>query len=435
MIAAENPPFVLERKSAFLVALFSLPLLFLPKINLIVLGGGETAGLRLDDIILLFISMCILWAHGYSKNGFFKIEAIVLTITSVSLFSFFFNRVLVELGILHLEAKLFYCVRILEYFLFFYIGVFTASLFDGRKVIVAFLVWNVAIMTLQKLGILGEFSSLYGYQIEASYRASGIASFPSEMGALLNVLFCFFLFAPKEKGSVLWDCCLFILFGGLIIMTGSRIALAALLIPFVFKLWHEAKSGSALKLITVGVAISGVLLALFAALSQADSIAERSSGLFSWRNVELMGDLWKRVNSEAQVVETSLQEGIKEGTDLSWWIRIHKWVYVLKVYVSHPECYLQGIGPGCAWAALDGGWLRVLVEMGIVGVILYGMLFKEMCGVGIQMKWIGVAVMINMIFFDAYLAYKLMSLFFLIGGMMSRGRVGDSVEGRWLSSI
>jgi hypothetical protein len=102
--------------------------------------------------------------------------------------------------------------------------------------------------------------------------------------------------------------------------------------------------------------------------------------------------------------------------DASWWMRIHKWAYALKLYCLHPECWLQGIGPGFAMAALDGGFLRILTELGIIGCVLYGRLFYLIASQTTQLYWMMVAFMLNMVFFDVYLAYKPMSLLFLIAG-------------------
>ena len=47
-----------------------------------------------------------------------------------------------------------------------------------------------------------------------------------------------------------------------------------------------------------------------------------------------------------------------ENYDMSWWMRIQKWCYALKMYVMHPISYLQGVGPGFATPALDGGFVE-----------------------------------------------------------------------------
>ncbi len=84
---------VLDRRSAFILLLFSLPLLFFPKINLIAFDQ-ETAGLRLDDLILLGFSLVCFWANFAVRKKLTDIEIILFAIVGFSFFSFSINRLL-----------------------------------------------------------------------------------------------------------------------------------------------------------------------------------------------------------------------------------------------------------------------------------------------------------------------------------------------------
>lgn len=408
---------LLDRRSSLFLVLCCLPLLFLPKINIIKLGESETAGLRIDDLILLFFSCAILWAHFAVRKSLLQIEASIVALVSFSLLSYLSNRVLVFFEVLHLDANIFYCVRILEYFIFFYVGAMVMQFLRLDTIIKAFFAWNLILMLLQKFGAIGEFNSSIGYNPDGAARVAGIASFPSEMGALLNLIFCFLLFAPEEKKEkrsyIYW---LFLLFGVLVIMTGSRVAIVALVIPFLFKLKEQFNIKSASSV------LKGALLLLCAAgfiafvIMQTESVVERSKGLLSWKNIDLAEIVWDKVNIEEKLNDDPDRTVTYEGQDLSWWIRIHKWIYFLKTYALHPECYLQGLGPGCAGSALDGGFLRVLVEYGLVGCLLFWIFFRTIYRKTLQLQWMCIAFLLNMIFFDVYLAYKPMSLLFLAAG-------------------
>jgi len=149
------------------------------------------------------------------------------------------------------------------------------------------------------------------------------------------------------------------------------------------------------------------------------SITIRASWLavkafFSFKNIELIATVWDNISLEYDPIgKESVRQG---GSDASWWMRIHKWCYALKLYVMHPVCWLQGIGPGFAMAALDGGFLRILTELGIIGLWLYAKLFYGIAQQNRQLKWMIIVFCLNMLFFDAYLAYKPMSLLFLVAG-------------------
>ncbi len=157
-----------DRKFSSILLFISLPLLFLPKLNLISVDVEETAGLRIDDFVLLFIGVILMWAHILSRQKLYQVEFWILSITTFSIFSFLTNRLLVSLGILAMDAKIFYSLRLLEYFLFFYIGAIAYQHFSDRVIVKAFFLWNILLMILQKFQLAGGIGAL---GIRMIYRA------------------------------------------------------------------------------------------------------------------------------------------------------------------------------------------------------------------------------------------------------------------------
>lgn len=415
-----------QKKFLFILLLFTLPLLFLPKINLISFGS-ETAGIRIDDVILLFLGILIVWAHVLLRKKIEKIEIWILLLTAFSFLSFFSNKILVHLDVLHMDAKIFYVVRLFEYFLFFYIGSMAAYFFSGNGVVRAFFLWNFFLMTLQKFGLLGGLT-VEGYKGSVAERVQGIASFPSEMGLILNLLFCYLIYDKSSQSKIVnlfspslqhffrrfylyW---MFFIFGLFVVFTGNRISILALFVCFLFRVKDQFRMRS---LASFWILVSSIVI-LAAGIGyfvmQTASVYERSLNLFSWKNLELAQVVWDKINLNIDPIS----EGVTSSTDydMSWWLRIHKWMYVLKAYTTNPIVYLQGLGPGFAWSALDGGWLRIWVEYGIVGVFIFLGLFSTLYRINVQTKWMMIAFGINMIFFDAYLAYKTMSVLFFASG-------------------
>lgn len=413
----------LSKRFIFLLLLFCIPLIFLPKINILHMQG-ETAGLRLDDLFLFLFFGIFFWARFSLREPFVGLEFWMLILVLYSLLSFSINRLLYHFGILPFEAKIFYCFRLLEYFMFFYIGAQFSKYWSYQKLMVGFFSWNLLWMALQKYGLIGAFDS-NGYMPNAAWRLQGIASFPNEMGILLNLCFCFFLFSPaKEKRSLFLPNglekiftsvkphLLFILFAILTIFTGSRISLLGLLIPYFFKLRESfrPRSKKTLVFIFLLLPLSGILIGYFA--MNTSGVFNRGN-LFSLENVKMIKDVWNNIDQNDMSWE---KIRLDVSFDLSWWLRIHKWTQVSKLFVNHPECYLFGIGPGFASAALDGGILRILVEYGFLGVFVFAKFFWKLASINRQIKWMTIALLINMIFIDAYLAYKPMSLLFFIAG-------------------
>lgn len=416
-----------DKRTAFFLLAMTLPLLFLPKVNLLTLGQ-ETAGLRLDDLFLFSFALICFWANFALRKSLSSIEKTLFAIVGLSLFSFSVNRLLFSAHILPVSSSLFYCLRILEYFLFFYIGALAFRFVRIETIVKLFFAWNLILMVLQKLQIVGIFS-VEGYISNPDDRMLGIASFGSEIGLLLNLLFCYliyqeeispparFLRVPvelKRFANLIYPYSLLLIFVLLVVLSGARMAIFALFVIFIFRLkdlirWKKPSS-YILPVLSLGVGAGLMVFALY----HASGIVERSKGLLSFANIDLISTVWDNISLDYDPID---KESVRKGMhDTSWWMRIHKWCYAAKLYWQHPECWLQGIGPGFAMAALDGGFLRILTELGIVGCILYGRLFYLMATQSKQLYWMMAAFMLNMVFFDVYLAYKPMSLLFLIVG-------------------
>lgn len=411
-----------------IAAYLCLALLFLPKINLISIGGRETAGIRFDDIVLFCFGLVFLWSRLSWRRSTFDLEKVVGAIALLSIFSFVCNRVFVALGFLHVDSSLLYALRPLEYFLFFYAGLIACSYCSLTPVVYVYFWMNALVIILQKVGIVGGFTN-YGYEPDVSYRPPGLASFPSEMGVLLNIMFCYMVyrddrgekrripFVPETLIKMIrgnYQFLLFLFVGFLIVLTGSRIAVLAHLVSFAPFVWRMFRLGSPLKILGISSLIFLCIGILIVSLDKMTVLVERSSELFSWRNVDLIEEVWENIDVR---YEPTGQEIVgRSGEDESWWIRVHKWMYALKIYLSNPECYLQGVGPGFAMAALDGGLLRILVELGLLGVVLFGRFFSLIARQSRALYWSVACFLINMIFFDVYLAYKSMTLLLLIAG-------------------
>lgn len=434
-----------NRGVSFVILLISILLLFMPKFNLLVVDTGETAGLRIDDIVLLFISLLIMWAHALSHEPLYKFEGWILLITGLGFFSFLINQILVSQGILPMNAKIFYCFRILEYFVFFYMGVIISRYFSGRKIVYVFFFYNLLLMTLQKLDLAGGIVST-GYQEDVSGRVQGIASFPSEMGLLLNLMFCFIVFDDNSKSRLgrlfsssfvryvfdrIYFYVIFFICGIFIVFTGNRISILALLICFLFRLKEDLKLRSLGSYFSMTLLIPIVSLVIVLVVKETSGVYERSAKLFSYKNVELFSLIWEKIdpseypddiiaqdNPEGDLFAVNSQKSMEyKNYDMSWFIRIHKWLFMSKSYFESPECYLQGLGPGYAGAALDGGILRIITEYGILGVFFFWSFFASLYRINVQTKWMIISLLVNMIFFDAYLAYKSMSFLLFACGI------------------
>ena len=139
------------KKTSYFLGLCCLVLLFIPKINLITFKGRETAGVRVDDFLLLAVSFPIFWAHLALRTPLCTIEKWLFSIVIFGLLSYAINRLFVHQGYLHVDASILYALRILEYFIFFYIGSYVAQHFNVHSIIWAFFIMNFFLMIGQKV--------------------------------------------------------------------------------------------------------------------------------------------------------------------------------------------------------------------------------------------------------------------------------------------
>lgn len=395
------------------ILLLALPLLFLPKWNLVTIQA-ETAGLRIDDLVLLGVGGLVFLAHVWTSPPILPLEKAIFGFTLVSLCSFFLNKLLVHAGEMVLEAKIFYVFRLAEYFLFFYIGRLAVLYVEIRQLFLILFGWNALWMLLQKGSWVGGWS-VVGY-MDVSARVQGIASFPSEMGLWLNLLFCWFFFDEEgqSRKNPLLLLSIFLACTLLTVWTGNRISMMAL---FLAALWRFCRDFSQYPpMMRWGLFLVGSFFFAIGWLwiATTEPVVERSKDLLSWKNFSLIEEVWDHI------IEDPLQPANRsmEEFDVSWWLRIHKWVYILKLYLSQPLCYLQGMGPGVAWSALDGGWLRIWTETGFAGLFLFVWILRLLGAIHRTMRWMVFVWLLNAIFFDAYLAYKPMSLLFFTAGCL-----------------
>lgn len=396
------------------------------------MGERETAGLRVDDLLLLLFFLVYIWgrlalkpSHVPLHTHFCRIECCLFVFIAFALLSIALNRLFALIDRQDLHAHIFYALRIAEYFLFFYVGVIACQVWNLSSIVWAFFIWNALLMLFQKAGWIGQFT-IQGYLPINTDRVTGIASFPSEAGMLLNMLFAYLIYLPKKQLSGRWLPAhvasffqqtriywLFLLFAMLVTLTGSRAALAVLFLMLLFRLKWGSKWTSGDWIYASVFLLAAALIMVFM-IGNTAALFERSAYLLSLDNVDLLKLVWDQVGADLNMIEA--QPTMQQSYDMSWWIRIHKWTYAFKVYLMHPECYLQGVGPGFCAAALDGGHLRLLVENGCAGVLLFWLLMAQIYRQNQQLKWMVLALLINMLFFDVYLAYKPMSLLFLISG-------------------
>ena len=389
------------------IIVLGVAMLFMPKVNIVSISG-ESAGIRIDDV-LLFVIFALLMA-GVSlarKPKISGIESIVFILIGYMLLSNLVN--LQMFG----RSSLLYSLRYLEYFMFFYIGRY---FFDARhsvaRLLYAMLFFNAILMVLQGFSIIGGFASTgFAQNVELS-RPIGVTGGSWEIGAILNFYLAFFLFDRNKVGGVTLRIFLIACTLALVVLTGAR--MPALAHIFLISYFFYLQSPNKTYFLRNAAFIGGVLL--LAILLIPNPLTERSENLFSMANIEQFKDQYSNASVPGEKFEYIEMYIPDEYADASWLMRVRHWIVAIKTWTNSPLTWFVGVGPGNWGPALDGGWLRVMSEWGLFGLSIFLVFLYRIAQISRAMFAVVVALAINMLFIDIHLAYKAMSLFFFLSG-------------------
>ena len=415
---AERAYCSVEQGASFLarISLWPIVLLFLPKINLVSFGG-ETAGIRLDDIVLFVVTLVLFC--GWITRLNFKIEPIP-AVTFVVIAVFCLSN-LVNLD----HSNVLYSLRLVEYLVFFWAGKsLVRSRFKFSSAVKLLITINCVAIVLQFSGLMGGFTA-EGYTSVAE-RPFGIsANHPAEMGALLNLAFAALVFERRNKVSArFWIWCVAVAI--CIFLTESRSALAIHCVLTWLYTYQQARNrtGFALKSALV---VGGLIAAL---VFVPNPLRERSSDLLAPQNVDAARQLYDSVPAEKQFTgfaEGSEAQDAPQDVDISAYMRGFKWIYVTKIMFTAPwVVWILGLGPGALGPALDGGWLRLLAETGAVGTIAFIIMLRRISSLDKSCAMAVLALAANMVMVDSQNAYKVMAFLFLLAGVAVQRSILDS---------
>jgi hypothetical protein len=406
-------------------------LIFFPKINIINIGGS---GLRIEDfliIFLLFLSVKSLLKTNdnfdieYLKN-LIKIYKYVIILVLLSFVSIIVNR---EFNIINIL----YSVRILEYSIFIIFGfVLSRYQVNLEKIIVWYGIFNIILIFLQHYKLIGGF---FNGNYDISARPMGLTGGAYEVSVILIISFIVLNeILNKDKKDKIKNYFLTYIYLSFvtisIFLNGARIAFASLVLILVYYFRKNIK----LLLIVI---FSIIILTL---IFNENILLKRSKLLFSKENVNLIVEVYKSIDikKDLEFYTKPLNEigNIIEGCNInpenckniqnktdnklfkydpSWLIRIHKWAYVVKYTISNPMRILVGSSPGKFGSAVDGSFIRIFGELGIIGLLLYLLMIKELI-INERLKLIILVLLVNMLFIDVIYAYKIMAIIFSLYG-------------------
>jgi hypothetical protein len=396
---------------SLIIACFGVPLIFLPKINFISIAS-QSAGIRIDDIILATISLLLFSAFIYLRRSLIsQIEIILIFFLSFGVISYSI-----------VGGSFFYVIRTAEYFIFFYIGINASSYFKLRNIIIAFILLNSVLILLQQTNVIGGFTASNSGSYVSHVEPVGIGSGTWEIGLLLNISWIMLSFGRLCRP---WPAIGFgILIMGFHLLIGSRTpSITGLAVILVFIIWNWREKKSYLLLIyPLFALILFSIFMLFQDWFKDTNLFTRMKSLNSTDYTRLINYIWHSTPARSELIEATHAVATRDqfkDSDFSLIIRAVKNVAAFKYYFqSSWFVILIGTGPGRFGTAMDLGIIRILIENGIAGLVTFFVLIWKSLTVTNAAKWPLIFVFtVSMMTLDTYLSYKVMSFIFFIGGM------------------
>lgn len=406
---ASSNAFVLKRHSSWMNALGLLGvfLIIIPQIN-IVSVPGQNAGLRIDDFLIATSWLLIIW-HIVNSGGRLIGSQGYLTFIGISALSVVVAR------IDGWHGNILYPIRLVEYSTFLYFGYFFSRSFKIRGMLIIILLVEGVVMIAQALHLLGGFS-VTGY-VSSTGRVIGLTSGPWEIGYILNLVYVALLQDAHERRANTG--LLTIVVAALLILTQSRSAEFSFLVVFLL---YTASTRDVVTVVKSALVLGIVFLAATTFLLR--DILARNGHLLTIRNLSYVLALYRDIHPPSHFSAWQFRHVPHvQGVDPSWLIRSTHWVIAFKDWAARPLLYLTGLGFGVFGPALDGGWLRLLVETGLIGLLTY---VRFLVNIWKNLPfgfYLSLVTAINMLFIDMQLSYKGMALLlFLIGYYGGRSR-------------
>ena len=394
-------------------------LISIPKINLISVEG-ESAGLRVDDIIIFASAFVLFYKNKLIPMNIDRAFLIYYAFVFIALFSYLINRSFSD------APSLFYVVRNVEYFMFFVAGTLLGKPSRLIQFLVTYFVIQVVIVILQYFLLFPAFSStdgmIFGY-------LSGTTGGPWELSTTLSltaIVILDYLLLNKKYSKAFF---MFLFTNLIFLFLGQRSPIVALFLVFVFSIYLRVGIYKYLKsvkgmLIFITVPIFYYFFLIYQSLGfifeKNDAMGRFALIISSKGGITTFIDYYNYIDVDSFRVPIGSWANL-EHLDLSWVQRIEKWSYAIKTFVSMmPKSIFIGIGPGWSGPSLDSGMLRLFIEHGIIGTILFFAFLNEVFKKNRNAIFIILVLLLNMVFIDVNISYKVMALFLLIAGVFFR---------------
>lgn len=418
--------FFLFKKREILPLFIILVAIFVPKIPVINLKTNYFTGVRVEDLLILAYCFILLCEGFKNVKEVFKSKIFLFFIFyMLVLFISLLTGLLKEYEYSRFGGFLAY-IRRIEYFCFIFAGYDfykqnKSNFFSIIKnSIFVILIINLAVGIPQYLNFIGALN-------QGSYVYVGIAvglfNGSYEIAAFCNLALVIYLYdLLRNKKFNFINIAAIIISIVLILLSKSRISLittVSLISLMVFI--YSNKVFKIICLIGAPIAIAGLILIiksntipLFNRFSTINFDSFYNIAFYYSRNATYEEYMYV-VKNNIDLIHYVLKYG-----DISFNARMFKWFSALELFKNYP---LFGFGFS-AIGTLDGNYVKMLCETGILGTVSFAILFltvifakrKKESEISSLAKWMFLTVAIGSILIDTFEASKIMEpLWFFIG--------------------
>lgn len=334
----------------------------------VLLGGVGEAGMRVDDLLIVF-AFAIMFTRGdLQRVPRSRALNIYLAFIAINLCSSLWNGWMGRVSFLY--ATLF-TARLLEYLAFYYLGYVLVEsgvdLWRGFRIYFYALCVVVPLQTIGLIPVASHFNAV---------RASGNTNGPYELAVVAAFFLCYFGYQGRKKLSAAAAF-------ALLVLTSSRITFIGTAIGFLTRTLVRSKSRQrALALVAMvlfaAYGINSWMQSKPEASEHAESLSSRLESSSSLLSLGDLNDLWDfapTYQTEDDYYKGAFIDAgdfaLLSEKDASGMIRVYRWFSLVKSTVSSFDSLVIGLGPSFGSAAVDGYFVRVFIETGLLGLISF----------------------------------------------------------------
>jgi hypothetical protein len=369
-----------------------LLLIIAPKFNLIAIPG-MTQGVRLDDILIF--SMLLACGVNFKLRKqiwFFYSYTLIITIVG-----------LVNNNNEYHSLRLLSLLRVMEYLVVYSVAKYSM---DSQRL---FKFVNI-VFWIEFFTMTGQF--IIGYS--SGERSSGTTAGPWE-GALL-VCLCYIILAHSNKITILNLPLYTIILCAMLYMTSARAQIVAMIIIWIVFLQNMIYP----KLMKITFLVSVIFVFTFFLVSiDLDYINFRRSYFYIADSYQ---EIFEALLNENVVFDRNTANYDTLIYDASLIARIGQWIYYLRsISDAHSSIFaiLFGSGPNSAGIHLDGWYIKVFVDFGILGFLFYIFFLTKMLR-NYQYRFVGILILVSGLTLDIFWASKFTYLFLISWGVQNR---------------